>query len=455
MNLGSTCAVILAAGDGTRMKSKYPKVLCEVLFKPMIHWVTDSLVAAGIENGCAVLGSGSDLVAQRLPEQYAHVMQPVRKGTGHAASMARDYILNGKFEQVVVLNGDAPFIDAQVLQGSLRRHLEEKNEVTVISAQLTDPFGYGRILRSGSEVTGIVEEKDASEAQRLIREVSSGAFWFAAKSLIDYFDHMLCDNAQGEYYLPDAVQYLCSHGKKAGAFEAAAEACLGANDRKSLAALNSLARAQILDVHRANGVDIPFDEGVIISPDAVIGQDTRILPGTIIKGRTVIGPDCEIGPNSHIQDSKIGEGCRVVSSYIDSSVVENNVRIGPMSNLRPDCHIKSGVKIGDFVELKNSVVGEKTSVAHLTYIGDSDVGGGCNFGCGVVTVNYDGKKKFRTVVGDNVFIGCNTNLIAPVKVGNGAYTAAGTTVTDNVPDGALVIGRARQIVKQGWSDKRD
>jgi bifunctional UDP-N-acetylglucosamine pyrophosphorylase/glucosamine-1-phosphate N-acetyltransferase len=213
-------------------------------------------------------------------------------------------------------------------------------------------------------------------------------------------------------------------------------------------------RRFVLQRHRENGVDIPLEDGIIVGPEVEIGAGTLILPGTILLGRTVIGQNCEIGPNSHITDSRIGDNCRVISTYIDLSVLESDVKIGPMSNVRPNCVVKSGAKIGDFVELKNASIGVDTSVAHLTYIGDSDVGARCNFGCGVVTVNYDGSVKSRTVIGDGVFVGCNTNLIAPVNMGDGSYSAAGTTVTGDIPEDALVIGRARQEIKEGRAKGR-
>jgi bifunctional UDP-N-acetylglucosamine pyrophosphorylase/glucosamine-1-phosphate N-acetyltransferase len=218
--------------------------------------------------------------------------------------------------------------------------------------------------------------------------------------------------------------------------------------------LDKETRLLVLARHRENGVEIPLEDGVIIGPEVKIGAGTLILPGTILRGSTVIGENCEIGPNSYITDSEIGAGCRVISTYIELSVLESDVKIGPMSNVRPNCRVMSGAKIGDFVELKNANIGEGTSVAHLTYIGDSDVGARCNFGCGVVTVNYDGSTKSRTTIGDGVFVGCNTNLIAPVKMGDGSYSAAGTTVTGDIPEDALVIGRARQEVKEGRAKGR-
>ena len=227
------------------------------------------------------------------------------------------------------------------------------------------------------------------------------------------------------------------------------------NIKQEFAALTGQKRLEILQKHRENGVMIPLDDGIIITEEVTIGKGSVILPGTILRGKTTVGEDCEVGPNAYLENAVIGDGCRVISSYIDSSELEAGIKIGPMSNVRPGCHIGEGAKIGDFVELKNSKIGKRTSIAHLSYVGDSDVGARCNFGCGVVTVNFDGAVKRRTTVGDDVFIGCNTNLIAPVTLGDGVYSAAGTTVTEDVPKGALVIGRSRQHVKVGWLKPQD
>lgn len=450
----NACCVILAAGDGKRMKSARPKVLCEVLFRPMIGWVVDCLEKTGIPSVCAVLGAGADEVKKVLPQGFSTVLQIERRGTGHAAMMAEEFIRGGGFRHVAVLYGDAPFVSPADLQGAYERHTADQNDITVMTARVQDPSGYGRIVRSGSAVAAIVEQSDADEDTERIDEINSGIYWFETAFLLDFFAHMECNNAQGEYYLTDAVAFAVKHGKKTGAYVAGPDAVLGANDRKALAQLNKIARARVLNMHMENGVDIPCDDGIIVGADVQIGADTVLLPGTILRGRTVIGKGCEIGPNSYIEDGVLGDGCRIISSYIASSTVEDGVKIGPMSNIRPDCIIRKNVKIGDFVELKNAKIGESTSVAHLTYVGDSVVGARCNFGCGVVTVNYDGTHKFLTEIGDDAFIGCNTNLVAPVKLGNRVYSAAGTTVTEDVPDDALVIGRARQIVKLNWSKEK-
>lgn len=436
------------------MKSRHPKVLSEVLFKPMISWVTGCCAQAGLTRGAAVLGNGADEVAALLPETFTTVIQAERLGTGHAASMAQDFLRAGGFSHALVLNGDAPFLDSGDLRAAYEQHTGSGNLVTVISAEIENPFGYGRILREGEAVVGIVEQKDADEAQQAIREVNSGAYWFEAAFLLDYFAGMQCANAQGEYYLTDTVACAVGKGGKVGAHSASPLSVLGANDRVQLRFLNQTANSRTLHKHMMNGVNIPFADGVVIGPDVEIGPDTTILPGTILKGSTKVGADCEIGPNSYLIDAVVGDSCTVTSSQIEKSTLEDRVRIGPMSNIRPSCYVAAGAKVGDFVELKNSQVGAGTSVAHLTYIGDSDVGSGCNFGCGVVTVNYDGSGKYRTTVGDNAFIGCNVNLVAPVEVGDRVYAAAGTTITDNVPADALVIGRARQVVKENWVQER-
>ena len=448
----NVCAVILAAGDGKRMRSTGPKVLCEVLFKPMIHWVADACAGAGIVDICVVLGEGGDAVRKILPKRIQTVDQPERRGTGHAVMMAAEYIRSGGFDDVVVLCGDAPFISSADLRDSYSEHKAQDNAVTVLSAKVKDPRGYGRIVRGGRGIAAIVEERDADEVIRELGEINSGCYWFSGAFLLGALDQLDCNNAQGEYYLTDMVGIAVEGHKKAGAYLLSSpEAVLGANDRRSLQALNTVARRKVLDRLLDNGVNIPFEDGVVVSADAGIGHDTTLLPGTIIRGSTFVGVGCTIGPNSYLEDSSIGNRCEIISSRILSSKLEDDIKIGPMTHVRPGCHIRSGAKIGDFVELKNSVIGEKTSVAHLTYVGDSDVGRACNFGCGVVTVNYDGARKHRTTIGDEVFVGCNTNLIAPVSMGDRSYSAAGTTVTQDVPEDALAMGRARLTIKQNWN----
>lgn len=433
------------------MKSHGPKVLCQVLFQPMIRWVTHNCHQAGIRDLCVVVGQGADEVRAALPQGCETVFQSERRGTGHAVLCARDFLEAHRDWDVLVACGDAPFVTAPVLEKALDHHRSRKAGVTVITACLEDPSGYGRILRDGKgDLLAIVEEKDADEKIRAIREVNSGAYWFRADALLASLDQLGCDNSQGEYYLTDTVEIIRRQGGKAEACPAGdAFTVMGANDRRGLQRLNDIARRQVLDQLLDEGVDIPFPDGVVVAPGVRVGADTQLLPGTILKGDTVIGEGCVIGPRAQIEDSSIGDGCQVQDTWVLSSVLEKDVRIGPYCRVRPGSHIASGVRIGNFVEVKNSSLGEGTKVAHLTYVGDADVGSRVNFGCGTVTVNYDGFHKHRTTIGDDVFVGCNANLVAPVTLGDGSYIAAGSTVTVDTPADALLIARCRETVKEG------
>ncbi|MCL2580568.1 MAG: bifunctional UDP-N-acetylglucosamine diphosphorylase/glucosamine-1-phosphate N-acetyltransferase GlmU [Oscillospiraceae bacterium] len=443
------CAILLAAGDGKRMKSQKPKVLCEVLFQPMITWVTNALAEAGIENCCAVLGSGVEQVRAVLPEHYATALQQERKGTGHAVMMAADYIKSGGFTDVVVLCGDAPLIKPQDIKAVYGQHKADGNAATVFVAHLSDPAGYGRIVRDkDGGVSAIVEQADADPKTQKINEINAGVYWFDAKFLLEALDGISTSNAKGEYYLTDTVGAAVKGDRRVGAYTTHFTAAMGANDRLGLSALNKMAQYYVLDRLLSDGVDIPFRDQVVVGPNVKISADTTILPGCILKGDTTIGEGCEIGPNTQLTNTVVGNGCKVVASFVDSSQLEDGVSIGPMANIRPGCVIGQKVKIGDFVEVKSSVIGAKSAISHLSYVGDSDVGEGCNLGCGIVTVNYDGKNKHRTVIGSESFIGCNTNLIAPITLGDRVYCAAGTTLTEDVPSEALVIGRCRQTVKE-------
>ena len=444
------CVVVLAAGEGKRMKSQNAKVLQQVLFKPMISWVLDNVTEAGIEDACVVTGHRSEQVEEFLGGRFECALQSERLGTGHAVMQAEEFLREHSEGDVLILYGDAPFVSPETI---LQSYAQMSGAAAVIVTSHTDrPYGYGRILTGmRGEVTDIVEEKDADEQQKKIQTINAGIYWFQTEALLEALPKLSRDNAQGEFYLTDVIRVLIEDGKKVLTYDAPFFEILGANDGVQLNDLNEQARTRMLERHMQNGVLVPCRDGIIIAPDVEIGADTVVLPGCILKGSTRIGEGCVIGPNCVIEDSFIGDRSVINQSQICKSIVENDVRIGPFSQLRPDSHIKSGVKIGDFVEIKNSTIGSKTSVAHLTYVGDSDIGKNVNFGCGVVTVNYDGAGKFRTVVEDDAFIGCNTNLVAPVKIGKGAYTAAGTTVTSDVPGDALVIGRTIQTIKHGWA----
>lgn len=458
--MSNNCAVILAAGEGTRMKSKKPKALAEVLFKPMIDWVADAAVKGGAEDICVVTGHGRELLEEHLGGKYQTVVQSERLGTGHAVMQAKAFIEKHIPGNVLILSGDAPLMDADTISAALAYHTDNKNAVTVISAKVANPKGYGRIIRDREQkLTKIVEEKEATADEKLIDEVNSSAYWFDASVLLESLDGIVAmhdKKGEGkEYYLTDAIEVIMAKGMDAVAFTASSsDVVLGANDRAQLLDLNEIARKKILRQNMVDGVSIPCADGVIIGPEAKIGTDTVILPGTVIKGKTVIGSGCTIGPNSWIEDSEIAEEAVLNNVQCFSSKIGRGTTIGPFVRIRPNCVVGEHVKIGNFVELKNANVGDKTSVAHLTYIGDADFGKNINVGCGCATVNYNGKEKFRSKVEDNAFIGCSTYLVAPVHVGKNGYTAAGSVITEDVPENALAIARARQVVKKDWVNKK-
>lgn len=450
--MDKTCALILAAGDGKRMKSRHPKVLCEVLFKPMLSWVIDSCRQAEVEELCVVVAPDADEVRAVLPAGCRTAEQAEKLGTGHAVMMAADFLEEHRDCSVLVLCGDAPFVDEKTIRGALQEHRENGHDLTVVAARLEDPTGYGRMIRDeNGGLRAIVEQRDADEKTRLIQEVNSGIYWFESAFLLDALNKLGTDNAQGEYYLTDTVAIAVAEQRPAGIYRAESpDVILGANSRRELARLNEIARRRVIDQQLDRGVNIPFPDSVVICPDTVIGRDTTVLPGCILR-RSRIGEGCQIGPYTMLTGCEVGEGACVEQSTGEESRVAGGARIGPYARLRPGSRIGERAKIGNFVEIKNSRIGEKTSVAHLSYLGDSDVGSEVNVGCGVVTANYDGKQKFRTRIGDRAFIGCNTNFIAPVSAGAGSVIAAGTTVTEDIPDDALAVGRAHQETKPGWA----
>ncbi|MEG0979446.1 MAG: bifunctional UDP-N-acetylglucosamine diphosphorylase/glucosamine-1-phosphate N-acetyltransferase GlmU [Oscillospiraceae bacterium] len=454
--MSKTCAVILAAGEGKRMKSDYSKVLSKVLFKPMIDWVAQAVIESGTQDICVITGHTSELVRKHMGDGFCFAEQTERLGTGHAVMQAADFIKNSGAENVLVVNGDAPLMDEMTIEDSLEQHIATGSAVTIVSACIKRPIGYGRIVRDiHGNVLKIVEQRDATDDEKEIHEVNSGAYWFKSKELLFALSHLKADNDQSEYYLTDTIEILMGIGEKISAFITEnTSVILGANDKMQLMELNEIARHEILRMLMFDGVDIPCTDGVIIGDEVSVGRGTTILPNTIIRGNSSIGCDCELGPNCLIDDSEIKDNVKIANVQIENSVVENCADIGPYAHIRPNSHIGESVHIGNFVEVKNSNIGKGTKLPHLTYIGDSDIGEKVNFGCGSLTVNYNGKDKARTVVNDHAFIGCNTNLIAPVTVGEYAYTAAGSTITSDVPAFALSIARSIQTNKEDWVKSR-
>ncbi|RCX18422.1 UDP-N-acetylglucosamine pyrophosphorylase /glucosamine-1-phosphate N-acetyltransferase [Anaerobacterium chartisolvens] len=449
-------AVILAAGEGKRMKSKNSKVSHRILNKPIIEWVSQAAAKAGVDKQVVVVGHRADQVMECLGDRVEYVTQAERLGTGHAVMQAEEQ-LKGKEGCVIILNGDTPLITSETILRTVRYHEENSNSATVITALLDCPDGYGRVVRDGQgNVQKIVEHKDASEEEKNIREINSGIYCFTISCLMEALKKINNANSQGEYYLTDTLEILIKNNLKVGALRAEdSDEILGINDRLQLSRASEICRRKILERHMLEGVTIIDPASTFIGDDAEIGMDTVIYPGSIIEGKTVIGEDCIIGPDSRLVSAQVADGAEINKSVVIESFVGEKAHVGPFAYVRPGSHVGRNVKIGDFVEVKKSSIGDGTKISHLTYVGDAEVGKNVNLGCGVVFVNYDGRKKCRVVVGDNSFIGCNVNLIAPVTVKENAYIAAGSTITDEVPQNSLAIARSRQIVKENWVKEKD
>ncbi|MCL1698457.1 MULTISPECIES: bifunctional UDP-N-acetylglucosamine diphosphorylase/glucosamine-1-phosphate N-acetyltransferase GlmU [unclassified Lysinibacillus] len=447
-------AVILAAGQGTRMKSKLYKVLHPVCGKPMVQHVVDHIQTLDVNRIVTIVGHGAEKVKQQLGNKSEYVLQAEQLGTAHAVQQA-EAILGSEEGTTLVVCGDTPLIRPETMQALFEHHQAKKAKATILTAIAENPTGYGRILRGDNgQVEQIVEQKDASAEQQLVKEINTGTYCFDNKALFETLKLVKNDNAQGEYYLPDVIEILQKQGDVVEAYVTEDfEETLGVNDRVALSQAEALMRTRINEKHMRNGVTIINPEATYISADAIIGPDTVIQPGSMIEGATVIGEECIVGPNTQIIDSRIGDRTTVHSSVVRESVIAEETAIGPFANIRPLSDIGSHVKIGNFVEVKKSKLDNGTKVSHLSYIGDAEIGSNVNIGCGSITVNYDGKNKFQTIIEDDVFVGCNTNLVAPVKVGKGSFIAAGSTITKEVPEDALAIARARQENKPNYVSK--
>ena len=447
-------AVILAAGQGTRMKSKLYKVLHPVCGKPMVQHVVDQITKLNIKEMVTVIGHGAEMVKAELGDVSHYVLQEQQLGTAHAVMQART-LLENKEGVTIVVCGDTPLITSETMESLFKHHEKLSAKATILTARIADPTGYGRIIRNNSGlVEKIVEHKDATEEERKINEINTGTYCFDNSALFAALNNVTNNNVQGEYYLPDIVEILKKEGEVVTAFQTEElEETLGVNDRVALAEAERIMRFRTNIAHMRNGVTIIDPANTYIETEVEIGQDTVIYPGTIIKGKTTIGMDCKIGPNSEIDSCRIGNETVVRQSVAHKSSIGDSVNIGPFAHIRPDSDINDEVKIGNFVEIKKAVFGKGSKASHLSYIGDAEVGSNVNIGCGSITVNYNGKNKYLTKIEDEVFIGCNSNLVAPVTVGKGAYVAAGSTITKDVPGNALSIARARQVNKENYSQK--
>lgn len=422
----------------------------------MLQYVLDAARQLGVERPLVVVGHGAELVEQEIGSGVDYVRQEEQRGTGHAVLIARDR-LSALSGDLLVLYGDTPLLKGATLERLTRHHREEKADATILTAVLPDPTGYGRIVRESETgaVLRIVEERDASPVERTYREINTGIYCFSLPMLLAVLDRLQPINAQGEYYLTDAIALIREAGGRVSALATDdPEEVQGVNSREQLAQVEAVVRREKRRALMASGVTIVDPASTFVDAEVEIGRDTVLHPFVWLEGRTRIGEECTVGPQTRIRESELGDRVTVQFAVLDQASVAGDVTIGPFAYLRPGARIEQGAKVGDFVEIKNSRVGAGSKVPHHSYIGDADIGEGVNIGAGTITCNYDGERKHRTVVGNGSFVGANTNLVAPVRVGEGAYVASGSTITEDVPPGALGIARGRQRNIADWVARR-
>ncbi|MBM0067795.1 bifunctional UDP-N-acetylglucosamine diphosphorylase/glucosamine-1-phosphate N-acetyltransferase GlmU [Alkalicoccobacillus gibsonii] len=444
-------AVILAAGQGTRMKSKLYKVLHPVCGKPMVQHVSDALNQVGFDETVIVVGHGAEAVKAQLGEEFHYVLQAEQLGTGHAVLQA-DELLKDKKGITVVLAGDTPLLTGETIDALIAEHQAKQAKITVLTALAEDPTGYGRVIRGANGlVERVVEHKDATAEEQKVREINTSTYCFDNELLFQALKQVGNENAQGEYYLPDVIEILQKQGEVIAAYQSPTfSETFGVNDRVALSEAESIMKKRINERWMRAGVTMIDPAQTYISSEATIGQDTVIYPGASIQGTSVIGSECVIGANSEIRNSVIADFVEVKQSVIHDSKVESRVTIGPFAHIRPGSALGEDVRIGNFVEVKKSSLAKGSKAAHLSYVGDAEVGQNVNLGCGTITVNYDGENKYKTTIADGAFIGSNSNLVAPVHIGENALVAAGSTITEDVPHQALSIARARQVNKENY-----
>ncbi len=444
-------AIVLAAGKGTRMKSDLPKVLHRVCGLPMVEHVVRALRGAGVDRIVVVVGHGGEEVRKALGDSVEYAWQREQLGTGHAVRCAAEG-LKDHDGPIIVASGDTPLVDADAMATLLRAHAG--GALTVATARLDDPAGYGRIVRDAAgKPTRIVEQKDASPEQRAIQEVNAGLYAFEGKVLSRLLPALRNHNSQREYYLTDLVHMASSEGLAVGAHLADAALLQGVNDRWQLAEAEAILRRTILRKHALNGVTLRDPATTYVEADVQIGPDATLEPGCHLKGLTTVGAGARIGPNTVLDNAQIGANAKVQLSVVDNSVVGEGTKVGPYAHLRGGSAVGPQGRIGNFVELKNAQLGEKVAAAHLTYLGDASVGARTNVGAGTITCNYDGFAKNRTTIGADVFVGSHSTLVAPLSLGDGSMVSAGSVITNDLGPGDAGFGRARQETKEGWATR--
>lgn len=452
-------SIILAAGEGTRMKSKKSKVLHDICGKPMLDYIVEASKKAEVEKNIVIVGHSGEEVREYFSEEaMIFKTQPIGEdapyGTGFAVMQAVDEIDDNS--TVVILSGDTPLIRDKTINDLINYHNEKDFHGTVLTALLENPKGYGRIVRGKhGKLRRIVEEKDALGEEKKINEINSGVYCFNGKLLKYALNKISSDNAQNEYYITDVIGILNDEGYNVGAYAIGDSSEIsGVNSRVELAFCEKVMRKRINEFHMENGVTMIDPENTYIESNVKIDMDTVVYPGVVLEGSTEIGSDCIIRQDSRIVNSIIKDNVEIESSLIEDSFVDNGTNIGPFAHLRPNSKLGKNIRIGNYVEVKNATIKDNTKAGHLSYIGDADVGENVNIGCGVVFVNYNGREKFRTNIGDNSFIGSGSNLVAPLNVENWAYIAAGSTITKTVGEGNLSIARSFQVDKKGWVEKK-
>jgi bifunctional UDP-N-acetylglucosamine pyrophosphorylase/glucosamine-1-phosphate N-acetyltransferase len=450
-------ALVLAAGKGTRFKSDTIKILHPMLGKAMIHLVVDCMFSLKPDSVYVVVGHQKEAVMQEVyskPIEFIH--QKKQLGTAHAVLAAKNVLQSHKDKDLLVINGDLTLIRPETLKSMIKQHRKQGRELTFLSADMDNPTGFGRVTYNENGLIRIFEEKDATPAQRKIKEVNVGVYLFRIDSLLKALPKISNKNIKGEFYLTDIIEIMSMEKGKVGVFKAPAEQeIVGINDRYELANAVEVLRERKIKALAESGVSIYAPSTTWIDLDVKIGRDTVVYSSVILEGKTQIGQGCKLYPFVHVKDTRIGNRAKILTStMIEESVIEEDAQVGPFTHLRPKSVVKAGAKVGNFVEMKNTVFGKGSKAGHLSYLGDSDIKENVNIGAGTITCNYDGKKKHKTIIEKGAFIGSGTELVAPVKIGKDSYVGAGSTITKNVASEALAVSRSRQVEKPGWGKKK-